>query len=992
MRTTLRNARPTVAQLVKLLRERFVVRDDTFGIIPAWNRPARARTSDHMALLTAHVAGESAPRAKVVMEFRKKTQASAGHFRVGAYQLDAESRCKWLCIDFDAGEDHACCLQDPLEAALKTAETFLQYGIAPHLERSGGGKGWHVWVFFSEPVDAAIARDLAMRAVPRDARLTKEHETYGWFAKPENGAGIEVFPKQVKVDADGFGNLVWLPFWCGAAEGGNMFYSFDEVDASGQVQTNPYWPSDFDDVDAITADLALAEMRAVEYENKPRDQKRISPQQWEEWRDAARDRLDVNKIYGQWLTGKRSSASRGWLECRDPWSPTGDQTVSAGVSDGTGKAVRGTFHSFISGNTMTVFKFMTERGIARDFAEACRMVADFSGVELPEGVSSMLAEGHNPESIGDEPAIAAGSSTPSADRLTIQINLRQPDEVLADAWRAIHSANLRDPRAPFLMKRSGILVRVQMESAVHTIGQVPTIQGANTAVVHGYLIRNANWMRKEDKELYHSAPPKFLSEDMLAFIPEAVPPLAMIATTPVFTREGVLVDEPGYHAASAIYYSPAEGLDNMPPVPREPSSQQVDDAVQLLFDELLVDFPFITEADRAHAIACMVLPAARNLIQGPTPMHLIEAPSAGSGKGLLTAVIGIAATGKNPETRTLASDDAEARKLITAELDKGRQIVVLDNATEKRVIDCPPLASVLTSETWSDRRLQETQMIDLPNRACWIFTGNNPRLSRELTRRCVRIAIDPQTDQPWRRSAEGFHHSHLLSWAFEHRASLVHAVLTIVSNWIARGRPLFIHARLGSFESWSAVIGGILQAANVPHFLGNLADMYETADEESAEWREFVIQWWKAYRGRPLKMGELCTLAIKLGLMYSVRGDGNPQSQAIKLGKGISRMKNRVFDGRRIIIDRDIRSKAQLASLEVMPGYDPASFDDPDDEPYSDRQHDAANDRDEIEELSDLVDQAAATASRAVGGTTRQTIETTAIDGFIENPDELTFD
>jgi hypothetical protein len=51
--------------------------------------------------------------------------------------------------------------------------------------------------------------------------------------------------------------------------------------------------------------------------------------------------------------------------------------------------------------------------------------------------------------------------------------------------------------------------------------------------------------------------------------------------------------------------------------------------------ELLGDFGFASEADRAHAIALGLLPLVRGWIEGSTPLHLIEAPLRGTGKTLL---------------------------------------------------------------------------------------------------------------------------------------------------------------------------------------------------------------------------------------------------------------------------------------------------------------------------------------------------------------------
>jgi len=49
-------------------------------------------------------------------------------------------------------------------------------------------------------------------------------------------------------------------------------------------------------------------------------------------------------------------------------------------------------------------------------------------------------------------------------------------------------------------------------------------------------------------------------------------------------------------------------------------------ALALILDELLVDFPFVSKADMAHALALMLLGFVRDLIDGPTPLSWIGAP------------------------------------------------------------------------------------------------------------------------------------------------------------------------------------------------------------------------------------------------------------------------------------------------------------------------------------------------------------------------------
>jgi hypothetical protein len=270
---------------------------------------------------------------------------------------------------------------------------------------------------------------------------------------------------------------------------------------------------------------------------------------------------------------------------------------------------------------------------------------------------------------------------------------------------------------------------------------------------------------------------------------------------------------------------PDNSLD-IPEVSAKPTREQIASARALLVDELLVDFPFVRDSDRAHAIAAILLPFLRRMIAGLAPIHLIEAPTQGSGKGLLASLISIVSTGLAAEGRTVPENEDEVRKMITAELVTGRPIILLDNLSEKRVLESPALASVVTVPYWTDRLLGESEMLHLRNNALWLMTGNNPRLSAELSRRCIRLRIDPRIDMPWLRG--GFRHPLITEWAQENRSALVHAALTLIQAWIAAGRPLH-ETRLGSFEKWSEVMGGVLKVAGIPGFLGNLNELYEAS-------------------------------------------------------------------------------------------------------------------------------------------------------------------
>ena len=74
----------------------------------------------------------------------------AGKHTIGVYPLLQDDACWFLAADFDKST-----WQEDIAEYL---ETCRKVGVPAVLERSRSGKGGHVWIFFSEPVAASIAR------------------------------------------------------------------------------------------------------------------------------------------------------------------------------------------------------------------------------------------------------------------------------------------------------------------------------------------------------------------------------------------------------------------------------------------------------------------------------------------------------------------------------------------------------------------------------------------------------------------------------------------------------------------------------------------------------------------------------------------------------------------------------------------------------------------------------------------------------------------
>jgi len=83
------------------------------------------------------------------------------------------------------------------------------------LERSRSGNGGHIWIFFSEPIPAKIARQLGafMLTQAMESRPEMGFDSYDRF-----------FPSQDTLPRGGFGNLIALPLQAKAREKGNSLF------------------------------------------------------------------------------------------------------------------------------------------------------------------------------------------------------------------------------------------------------------------------------------------------------------------------------------------------------------------------------------------------------------------------------------------------------------------------------------------------------------------------------------------------------------------------------------------------------------------------------------------------------------------------------------------------------------------------------------------------------------------------------------------------
>ncbi len=130
-----------------------------------------------------------------------------GHHTMGIYPLMPDDTCHFLAVDFDKET-----WQDDAGAFL---DVCRDKQVPAALERSRSGNGGHVWIFFSEPVPAILARKLGSNL------LTEAMDSY-----PGMGFGSydRLFPSQDVMPSGGFGNLIALPLQHGPRREGNSVF------------------------------------------------------------------------------------------------------------------------------------------------------------------------------------------------------------------------------------------------------------------------------------------------------------------------------------------------------------------------------------------------------------------------------------------------------------------------------------------------------------------------------------------------------------------------------------------------------------------------------------------------------------------------------------------------------------------------------------------------------------------------------------------------
>jgi hypothetical protein len=231
----------------------------------------------------------------------------------------------------------------------------------------------------------------------------------------------------------------------------------------------------------------------------------------------------------------------------------------------------------------------------------------------------------------------------------ICITKRNLPDLTEECLRAIMLQN--DP--PLVFQRNGSLVRLK-----NVDDNKIAIEIFDKDMLICRMARAASFVTDKYDPTF---PPTRVASDILSLPKWDFPTISGVVSTPVLRKDGTVLTFPGYDEASGLFYRPSPGL-YVPDIIEEPTTNDAVEAAQYLLTEVFGDFPYVDQASEANALASLLTPLARPVIDGCTPLFLFDKPTPGSGASLQVEIISNVVTGMSADFKKQSDNEEEMRK------------------------------------------------------------------------------------------------------------------------------------------------------------------------------------------------------------------------------------------------------------------------------------------------------------------------------------------
>ena len=297
-----------------------------------------------------------------------------------------------------------------------------------------------------------------------------------------------------------------------------------------------------------------------------------------------------------------------------------------------------------------------------------------------------------------------------------------------------------------------------------------------------------------------------------------------------------------------------------------------------------------------------LISAGRQTVKTAT-LFAVDAPTASSGKSLLTETVGIITTGHKPTMMSQGKSPEEDEKRLSAVLMSGDSVIVIDNCD--RQVEGDFLCTMLTQEFVIARILGKSEVIRLPTNALVMATGNNLALAGDVTRRALICRLDTGEERP-----------DLLQHSFDpreevlaERPELVVAGLTVLRGYITAGKPTSL-GTIGSYEKWNVVREALVWLGHTDPVATRERIMAD--DPRKGELIDLLRLWFDALGTEQVTLGDLAKkvdsragarVTSLVGELIAKTRHGNFNARSI--GRYLSKQVDRVVAGFVLRVDTD---------------------------------------------------------------------------------------
>lgn len=526
--------------------------------------------------------------------------------------------------------------------------------------------------------------------------------------------------------------------------------------------------------------------------------------------------------------------------------------------------------------------------------------------EYPVGGFSCQHSHGNSLSVGDLLAFLEVTPAAARDRPVIRVT---PGSLA----RIVDAAELLLASGVNHFQMGGVIVTIATDTQTYD----PKIVVVKPGSLLCALSAGATWERYDGREkdwVLCDPPPRHLTAlfDRQQF--QHLPRLTGLARQPFFAEDGGVVTKPGYHADTERFgvFNPRDFA-----FPEAFSREAAERALALLLD-LVKEFSFVSEHDRAAAIVAMVTASVRASLPVAPAFH-IRAPEYGSGKSYLAELIALFAgpAGKDAAIMSYPATSEEATKAMLAVLLTGPAAIIFDDMTT----DWIPHGAVnkmLTSPRITERILGESRVAGASTRTLVLGTGNNVGPTRDLLRRVLTINVDHGTEVPATKAYGGDPVAHVT----RERGRFVTAALTIVAAWRAAGSPKTDCKTPAGYACWSDTCRQPLLWLGLPDPALALFAAME-GDEERDHLAFLLAVWLRTFAGEATTVRKLITRAADseelreaiddLGVIE--RGEINRN----RLGWALKRAEGRVANGYKLTRTKAVGRTAWRAVKVAAP-------------------------------------------------------------------------